>query len=791
MPVIRALAPLLISVAVLGSCAEQSDPLEARARLREAIADSDPVRAREAAIDLGRELPDTPEAAIQVARLLADIGEMNQARWMLREARGRFPEHIDLSLGLAETSLRVGDAVGALAALEEIPEDAQQAAYAEVLRARAELQLGGLEEGLARLDRAHERFEEPVLFRFERIEVLLGEGRDEEALETVRTMQDDQEVPGAALDWLAVKEIDLVIRTEGPEAALPLVEALWALEPTSSDVATRRASLLVSLGRAKEALADLRTALEAYPEASGLYGVAAQTAVATGDIGAAEELLRSSLEIEGNAAALKHLALFLNTLGRSDEAAELLRELPEIPDPVERIELRYLAIALQIEAGELDEARARVEAFGRQHPNNPRLGYLLARLDLADGKPRSAAKRLGAVLTRLDRPDVKHQLALALERSGDVAGAELRYGHAIQGNPEQIPSWLGLLRTLQAQGKWERAEIAAVQLIRRAPRSVFGYQALAHAKLGRGRGEEAEQTLRGLLADYPKLPGPRVALSVALRRQGRASEALALLEGAGAGGADDLDLIAERGVVLGQLGRVDEAFALLEGIGDAETSTRSLRRAHIYLLFAAGRDEEALAEAERASHADPDDAEPQRMVADFLASRGRFEEAVAAYRRALERVSDAGLHFRHGVALDRSGREAEAIAAYRRAIEIDENSIGPRNNLALVLSRTGETQEALTMAQSAYVRAESDPVVMSTLARLYLESGLERRGVTLLEKAHRSHSDSVEIAYRLALAYRETRRPDDARSLLLDLENRLAPEHDLHEPVNAALASLR
>jgi tetratricopeptide (TPR) repeat protein len=788
----RALVYLLASTLALAGCGDEGNDRAARERFDQAVADQDPVRARAAAAELGQELPDTPESVLEVARLLADIGEMNQARWMLREARERFPERTELVLGLAETSLRVGDAEGALSALEGFPPEAEKSAYAEVLRARARIQLGQLEEGLAMLERGHERYDEPVLFRLERIDVLASEHRPGEALVTVHEMQADPAVPKPVRIWLAIKASDLVARSEGPEAALALLDTLWAEDASSADVATRRTSLLVTAGRAPEALADLRAALESHPQAVALYAIAAQAAIASGDIAGAEALLREQLELDANATSLSNLALFLNRLGRPSEAAELLADLPEIEDPVQRLELRYLAIALRIEAGDIAQARESVETFGREHPRNPRFGYLRARLDLAEGNAKAAAARLTDVLTRLDRPDVKHLLGVALERLGDQAGAELRYGLAAQENPQQLPSWLGLLRTLEAQGKWERAAAVAVRVIRIAPVGAFAYQALANAKIALGRPEEAEALLREYLARNPGRHGPRAALSLALRRQGRAAEALATLDEAGPEEqASDPNLVAERAVVLGRLGRVSEGFQWLDTAPGAESPTRALRHARIYLLFAAGQAEEALAEAERAAASDAPDPVPHRMTADYLASRGRFAEAVEPYRRALARASDANVAFRLGIALEGCDRDGEAIDAYRQAIEIDDKAVAPRNNLALALARAGIMQEALEMAQSAYARAELDPVVMDTLASLYLASGLAPRAAALLEKARRADSESSEIAYHLALAYRETQRPDEARALLADLDAQLDPEHALREPVDAALASLR
>jgi tetratricopeptide (TPR) repeat protein len=790
MPAYRALACLMALATALVGCAQETEDRSARDRLEEAIAEGDAMRAREAALALGDELPDSPEAILVVARALGEIGEMNRARWILEEALVRYPGRIDLSIGLAETSLRVADPEGALSALEGIPEERAEAAYVELLRARARIDLGHLEEGLAMLDSAHERFDHPLLFRLERIDVLVGEDRLEDALDTIREIRSDPWVPDDSQTWLAIKESDLVNGVDGPEAALALLDALWADHSSSDELAKRRTSLLVSLGRAPEALADLQRAIEAHPEAAALRVIAAQASVATGDLAAAEAHLRRHVEYEANATSLRNLALFLNQQGRAEEAAALLAERPEIADPAGRIELDYLAVALAIETGDLPAARRGIESFRRDHPSNPRLAYLLARLDLAEDRPEAAARRLTEVLPRLDRPDVKHLLGIALERSGDLAGAELRFGLAAQESSNQFSSLLGLLRTLQAQGKWERAERVALRAIRLAPAGEFPYQVLANAKIALGRAGEAEALLRDFLNASPQLVGPRVALSMVLRRQGRAEDALAVLDEAEDDTASRADLVAERAVVLGQLGRVGEGLALLEReVGDAST-TRSQRHARVYLLFAAGREEDALVEAERAADLDHTDPAPDRMTADYLASHGRFGESIPAYRRALQRVDDGSLAFRLAVALERAGHDDDAIDAYRRSIDLDENAVGPRNNLALLLARGGRTREALEMAQSAYARAGTDPVVMDTLATLYLEVERAPRAVALLEKARATDGESAEIAFHLALAYRQAQRPEDARVLLHDLDARLGPHHELRDSVNEALVSL-
>ncbi len=787
----RPLVLLLVALGAASACdGSRDDDRALRERYREAAAGQDVARARDAVEEFGRTLPDTPEATIELARMLAAVGETNRARWVLQDALERHPDRDDLALGLAEVSLLVGDGGGALRAVERVGEGSPRYPYARILQARAEILLGDLDQGLATLEAGEARFPDSEMFRLERIEVLHAEQRLEPALALARDTLRQETLRPELRRALRLREADLAGAVEGPEAALALLAPLLAADPASVEVLQRRTALLTAEGRADAARSELESAIERAPERGGLHVLLAQARLATGDLAGAEQALRQHLAREPGPLAATNLALFLHRGGRADEGAAVLAAVPDGPDSPERLELRYLHVAMLIEAGALPEARDRFAAFRAASPDDPRVGYLEARLALTQGDPEAAVRTLSQVVARLDRPDVQHLLGLALERSGDVPGAELRFGLATSRNPQQLESWLGLLRTLEAQGKWEGLIAAATTVIRLAPTQAEGFAALVRAHLALGELASAEAVLREQTERFPALPGPRAALAFALRRQGRDAEALALLDAAPESSRNDPLLRAERAVLLGRLGRVEEGLALLAEGADPE-ATPELRRARIYLLMAAGRTDEALAGVEREAEREPGDATVLVMAGDYLSSRRAFAPAAEHYRRALERSpADAGVSFRLGVALDESGDTAGAIAAYRRASELDEDAVAPRNNLALALGRQGATQEALQAAQAAYGLDDSDPVVMDTLASLYLQTGLAERAVALLEKARGLAPEADDVLYHLALGYRATGRTAEARELLDALRGRLAPGHSLEGPVGEALASL-
>jgi len=77
---------------------------------KRALAAKDIPAALEAVGDLRSALPEAPESTLELARLLAQAGQLTEAMWLLDAGVRRYPDRKDLSLGLAEVSLLVGDA---------------------------------------------------------------------------------------------------------------------------------------------------------------------------------------------------------------------------------------------------------------------------------------------------------------------------------------------------------------------------------------------------------------------------------------------------------------------------------------------------------------------------------------------------------------------------------------------------------------------------------------------------------------------------------------------------------
>ena len=176
----------------------------------------------------------------------------------------------------------------------------------------------------------------------------------------------------------------------------------------------------------------------------------------------------------------------------------------------------------------LREAEAELARFHEAtFEGDPQVGYLQARLILAEGDARSAAEHLRELAPRLDRAATQFWLAIVL-RSCDIEGA-CRHYHLAQ---QRDPDWAAPIG--RDCSHWSRAGVtgraAAVQarsLVSRVPDETGGWIALVDALELLGEGVAAERVARQSLERFPDRAEPHVLLAKALRAQGKTEEALA------------------------------------------------------------------------------------------------------------------------------------------------------------------------------------------------------------------------------------------------------------------------
>jgi len=752
--------PLVLLLGPIGCQRDAPDPVEAaRQSLNDALLRRD-VSALSGALEKLRAVnPQSPEELAELASLMMRAGETAHASWLLEAGISVYPDRDELRILAARASLVVGDPVRVLAVLDPIAVDSDQHLASLLLRARAQLELGNLDEALACFEDAQQRYPDSPHASHARVFTLLREGRVEAARRVIEEARTRAQTPER------IQELDgLVAQIEFAQgerdAGLERMRALVEAAPDDIQLRQTLSRSLQIAGQLEEALEVARDGLASNPEHPTLQAMLAWAYLLLGRQEEAEQALRALVERTDAPGAHLLLARFLLFSGQTEAAADSLHEAAERHAGVSM--LRVHEAEAWIDVGNIERARIALGEFKRLAADDPHLAYLQARLALADGDAARAVSELSRAVSHLDRAYTQYWLARALEDAGDPSGAQRRYGLAMLRDWSHPAPAIALMRLAEARGDWKAAAEHAAQLVARFPAGPDGYSNLATFLARSGEGARAEAAARVYLQRFPEREDAAALLAMSLRVQGRSKEAAEALDAAESRHGPTPEFAHERALILGSQGDFEAAIRAVRGAIAERPDEPRYYATLAALAFSSGELEVGDIAVDSALAINPTFLEPLKLRATFRAATRELAGASEDLERYLvARPYDAAMHFMRGVVFEQEGRRAEAAAAYRRSIQLDEADFAPLNNLAMLLVEMGEIDEAVRMANRAYARASANPQVVETLGWVYLHKGLAARAVKLLERARVLDPDSIDTQRHLELAYRELESADD------------------------------
>ncbi len=378
----------------------------------------------------------------------------------------------------------------------------------------------------------------------------------------------------------------------------------------------------------------------------------------------------------------------------------------------------------------LDEAEERLRSVLEA---SPRQAFALGRLGaLHNLRGRHAEVRAllePAVAAGVSAAEVRFQLALALERTGEPARA-VALADALVAEAPRSPLALGLQGRLRAR----RGELAGAA------------EALARRRaVDTGKGRDAQDLLQ-LEAD------------VALRRH-RPADAVPPLEDllrARGGPADVRNLAA----ALAASGAADRARGLLAGLDERERRKPRTLAVQAYAELAAGRPLHALEAARLLAQAGGGlRARARVLEGRALADLGRTGEARSAFQAALSEAPDhADAHAGLGVLLWQQGAAQAARPHLERATRALPHRAAVCAAYGQTLSALGQREIALGALRGCAADHEDDPRPVLALARLLSEGAAGKdsldEAIGVLEAARRSRSPAVVTALVYSLRRR-------------------------------------
>ncbi len=313
----------------------------------------------------------------------------------------------------------------------------------------------------------------------------------------------------------------------------------------------------------------------------------------------------------------------------------------------------------------------------------------------------------------------------------DLASAQHHLSTALLLAPEDVPSCVGLARTLQETGDVVGAERLLHRAIALDPSCAVAFFHLAQIEADRGDVTMALEHYKKVLEIQPAATRTYLPLAVLYRRLGNEKLAAEVLEKRGDGVVGLTDPL------------MYELTQLAFGID--QFLNRGLE-AHRDERF-----EDARTWFEKAVAAAPDNATARLNLGVVLEELGQTREAETQLRAAIDiDPKMAGTHFNLGSILAGEGREAEAIDCYRATLRLAPNHNQAQFNLANALRRTGHLLEAAELYRSVL---EKDPASLGARrgeGRALALAGHQSRAIDLLGAGHRLMPNDPGLRHDLA-----------------------------------------
>ena len=554
----------------------------------------------------------------------------------------------------------------------------------------------------------------------------------------------------------------------------------------------------------------------------GLYSLAGEVYLQSGDAKKAEEYFAKALKLDPDSAR-KRTAVAITHLA-SGQTAGALDELQDIAASDAGVTADLALVSVHVRRKEFDQALAAVAKLEAKQPDKPIAANLRGRIQLAQ-KDNAAARKSFERALEIDPNFFAAAASLAAMDLADKKpdDAKKRFETLLAKNPKNGPALLAL------------AQLAAVN--------------------GAGKDEVAALLSKAVDAN-PTDAAPRLLLIDLLLRHKDNKQALSVAQNAVTALPDSADLLSALGRVQQVSGDVNQAIATYGKLvamqplspvphvrlaeaqvvnKDLKAAELSLRKALeikpdmleaqrglVLLAMDGKRYDEALKLSRTVQQQRPKELVGYAMEGDIAAAQKHWDAAAAAYRAGLQRGASTELAIKLNAVLVASGKTAEAERfqaawrkdhpkdqafllhlgelalarkdyegaekAYRSVLELQPDSAMALNNLAWTMG-TLKKEGAVAYAEKANQVAPNQPAFMDTLAMLLADQKDYARAIDLQLKALELQPASAGLRLNLAKIY--LKAGDNAKAKTeLDTLAKLGEKFPAQAEVSAMLKSL-
>ena len=385
------------------------------------------------------------------------------------------------------------------------------------------------------------------------------------------------------------------------------------------------------------------------------------------------------------------------------------------------------ALISSVGEGNLKTARTNLEETLQEHPQEPRVHFLLG--------------QVMAELNHADRAMASYEKAIAL-------------------NEQYLEPYLALSNLHLKRERIEDAMKVLAKARQKMPNDPRIATSLGRGYLDRGEYSEAEHQFRQALRISPNHLPALYSLGVTLRRMSRLNDARATFERLSRIDARYPGLVMEQGLVLERTGQPEQALQIYrrELEQNPEDTEMKLRVAAALVLV--GNCDEAMVMLRDVIRQRPDSAEALFFQGRCLLSRRQIAEAERALTRAVDIEGENGNYRAFlGWACLETGNLDRAAAELQRAVELDPTNPVAVWQRGVLLLRSASPQAAVRDLERALELNPEMREVYHYLALAYDQMRRPADAIRYFEMAIAHDADDFESHFTLAQIITDQRGP--------------------------------
>jgi tetratricopeptide (TPR) repeat protein len=572
--------------------------------------------------------------------------------------------------------------------------------------------------------------------------------------------------------WEAYLSLALLqVKNNQPDAAEASFKKVIDLDSKAMQPHMMMGAFYQSHSRLEDAEKQFRAAMALDPGNIAPREAIARLYRAEGKMTEAEGVLdQARLDLPNNPDSYLALSNFYFSSGNLNKAVAEYQALCKLRPSDLQVEKKY--VQLLIQAKRDDEARTIVDQILKSNPKDDDALVFRSQLQIDAGDIGTAAQTLEAVVNSSPNNIPAHYaLGIAFEKQGNLERAENQWREDLRLNPDFLDAERAIADAAMLQGDMNSLEDAASQMVRLQPGSPEGYGLRALANINRARYTVAEQDIRRAIEAAPQSAFGYVQMGNLRLAQKEYSDAAKAFQDALDRNANSTDAL--RGLVNADVAQkqADKAIALVNAQIEKSPANGSYYDLLGALLFHVRKDfKGAEAAFTKSLVLDSLNSDATVQLCQVRATEGEIDQAIATAGQSLkDNPRQPNLLILLGNLYESRSDWKNAEDAYQRALTINSQNPVASSDLARIIAQTGGNSDvALSLAQTALKGMPESSSVADTLGWIYYQKGVYPLAINYLQDALRLQEknklpDSPDIHYHLGMAYEKSEQPALAR----------------------------